>query len=236
MSKAKEIVIFLVALLIFILIVGFVVGTVSNMIFPPSRAVYGEKVVEDIGGDGILVATLDNCVKVGEKNIPDGYFDTNKITNLSWSDAKNISYVDTSGDKGYMIVWKADPSRYSVFNHDKVSYISDYVTGSDGGLCFMEYSPKTESIYGIIINSDKITYSESKLLYHILDLDKNEFFPTYQTQSTYYSSSGSGHSHYGGVDDSPYTIAERDPDWYYDHYDYGDNDYIDEYLVSDGYD
>lgn len=70
------------------------------------------------------------------------------------------------------------------------------------------------------------------------------FTPSYHYSDTYYtssSSSGSGsssvsHSHYGGVDDSPSTIAKNDPDWYYDHYDYGDNDKIDEYLESQGYD
>lgn len=60
-----------------------------------------------------------------------------------------------------------------------------------------------------------------------------------------YSSSGSSggssvgsssSSHYGGVDDSPHTIAKNDPDWYYDHYDYGDYDDIDEDLESQGYD
>ena len=50
------------------------------------------------------------------------------------------------------------------------------------------------------------------------------------------SSSSSGHSHYGGVDDSPRTIAKNDPDWYYEHYEYGDNQDIDDYLESEGYD
>ena len=54
----------------------------------------------------------------------------------------------------------------------------------------------------------------------------------------YQSSSGSSSSssHYGGVDDSPGKIAKNDPDWYYDHYEYGDNDEIDEYMESQGYD
>ena len=236
MLKTKEIFIFLAALFIFILVAGLVVGTISNFIFPPSEAGYGEKVVENIGGDGILVATLDNCAKVSENNIPNGYFDTNKITNLSWSDAKNISYVDTSGKKGYMIVWKASPDKYSVLNNDKISYISDFVTGSDGGLCFIEYNPKTNGVYGIIINSDEIAYSESDLLYNILDLDRNEFAPTYQTSSSTSSSYNGGSSHYGGVNGYPHTVAKNDPDWYYDHYDYGDYDKIDEYLESQGYD
>lgn len=52
------------------------------------------------------------------------------------------------------------------------------------------------------------------------------------------SSSSSSHSssHYGGVDDSPRSIVKNDPDWYYDHYEYGDNDKVDEYLESQGYD
>lgn len=70
------------------------------------------------------------------------------------------------------------------------------------------------------------------------------FTPSYHYSDTYHttspsSSSGSSsgsHSHYGGVGNSPSTIASRDPSWYYDHYDYGDNDKIDEYLESQGYD
>ena len=51
------------------------------------------------------------------------------------------------------------------------------------------------------------------------------------------SHSHSSHSsHYGGVDTSPNKIAKNDPDWYYDHYEYGDNPDIDDYLESQGYD
>ena len=50
------------------------------------------------------------------------------------------------------------------------------------------------------------------------------------------SGSSGGSSHYGGVDTSPSTIARNDPDWYYDHYEYGDNPDIDDYLESQGYD
>lgn len=65
---------------------------------------------------------------------------------------------------------------------------------------------------------------------------------SYDDSGTHYhvSSSGSGSSggssHYGGVDTSPNTIAKKDPDWYYDHYEYGDNQDIDDYLESQGYD
>ena len=57
----------------------------------------------------------------------------------------------------------------------------------------------------------------------------------YHTSDSGSISSG-GSSHYGGVDTSPNTIARNDPDWYYDHYEYGDNQDIDDYLESQGYD
>ena len=63
------------------------------------------------------------------------------------------------------------------------------------------------------------------------------------SKSHYYSSGGSSggsasshSSKYGGVDTSPRTIAKDDPDWFYEYYDYGDYDKIDEYLESQGYD
>ncbi|MBQ6349879.1 MAG: hypothetical protein IJI42_02990 [Methanobrevibacter sp.] len=238
MAKVKEIVIFLILIVILVGIFGFVVVSVSNLIFPPSQANYGDKIVKDIGSDGILIATLDNCAKVSEKDIPEGYFDTKLITNLSWCDAKNISFVDTQGKKGYMIVWKTSPDRYSVLEDNVTSYISDYVDGING-TCFMEYNPKTDAAYGIIIVSDEINYSEYALLYNILGLDKSEFAQTYSPVAVNggygYGYSG-GYGHYGGVDTSPYSIVRTDPDWFYDYYDYGDYDDIDEYLESDGYD
>lgn len=241
MAKVKEIVIFLIIIIIGVGIFGFVAGSLSSLIFPPSHASYSDEVIVDIGGDGIVVATLDDCLKISEKDIPEGYFDTKIITNLSWCDAKNISFIDTMGRKGYMIVWKTSPYRYSVLEGNETAYISDYVEGING-TCFMEYNPITDAAYGIIVGSDEISYSEYTLLYKILGLDKSKFPQTYQpvTVNGGYGGSYGGYSggngHYGGVDTSPHSIVRTDPDWYYDYYDYGDYDDIDEYLESDGYD
>jgi TM2 domain-containing membrane protein YozV len=79
------------------------------------------------------------------------------------------------------------------------------------------------SVYGVITILNPPSYTSSDSSSH-----------SYYTTSP--SSSSSGGSHYRGVDDSPSTIASRDPSWYYDHYEYGDNDKIDEYLESQGYD
>lgn len=70
-------------------------------------------------------------------------------------------------------------------------------------------------------------------------LSLNDHSSDYSSTHYYVSNGGgssSSSSHYGGVDDSPHTIAKNDPDWYYDHYEYGDNPDIDDYLESQGYD
>jgi hypothetical protein len=82
-------------------------------------------------------------------------------------------------------------------------------------------------VYGIILDHNSISYDFKDLIHDIL----NRSFVKYNDYS--YSTSSSGRYH---VDDSPYTIARNDPDWYYDHYEYGDNYAIDDYLESQGYD
>ena len=67
----------------------------------------------------------------------------------------------------------------------------------------------------------------------------------YYTSDNSYSSSSSHHytsspssssnSHYS-VRTDPYELARNDPGSYYDHYEYGDNYEIDDYLESEGYD
>ena len=58
----------------------------------------------------------------------------------------------------------------------------------------------------------------------------------YKAGEGYGGSSSHSSSHYSGVDTSPNSIARNDPDWYYDHYEYGDNPDIDDYLETEGYD
>lgn len=72
------------------------------------------------------------------------------------------------------------------------------------------------------------TYSPSHSNTHYYDVGSGSSSGSY--------SHSSHSSHYGGVDTSPNTIAKNDPDWYYDHYEYGDNPDIDDYLESQGYD
>ena len=78
--------------------------------------------------------------------------------------------------------------------------------------------------------------SESKFLYDILSLDKNSFNLVYtQPVQQSYGGTSSG-SHYHTVVPDRYTLSRTDPGAYYDHYEYGDNYAIDDYLEVEGYD
>lgn len=237
MSRIKQVGVILLILFVALVIIGFLAGSLINLLVPPSEAIYSDKVVEDIGGDNVLVATLKSCAKVGEENIANGNFKTALGQNLAWKNAKNISYVDMSGERGFMIVWKASPEDYdAISDNSGISYISDYLTSMEGQ-CFLVHYPEKNAVYGIIISTDNIDYPESVLLYDILGLNSKDFSLTYHTQSSYSSSASSGgSSHYHTVVPDSNTLYRSDPDSYYDHYEYGDNYEADEYLESQGYD
>lgn len=236
MSKAKKVAVILVGIFVTLLVIGFVAGSIFNLIFPPSQARYSDEVVEDIGGDNVLTATLDGCLKVGEEDIPDGTFKTDLGADLFWRDAKNITYVNTYGEKGNMIVWKTSPDGYGIFDVANISFVSDYLD-SDEKTCFLVNVPEKNAVYGIIIGNENISYTEFQLLYNILGLNKTEYGLTYDVPT--YSSSSSysgGSSHYHTVVPDRDTLSRTDPGAYYDHYEYGDNYDIDDYLESEGYD
>ena len=73
--------------------------------------------------------------------------------------------------------------------------------------------------------------------FYVPDYSSGDSSDYYYTSSSGGGSSDSPYSsHYGGVDTMPDSIARDDPDWYYDHYEYGDDFDIDDYLESEGYD
>lgn len=234
MSRVKKVAVILVAIFIAMLVIGFSVGSIANLIFTPSEAIHSDKIIEDIGGDGFLTATLKGCLKVHEEKIQDGSFKTSS-GKFDYFDAKNITYVDTDGKKDYLIVWKTTPDKYPNFK-DKTEnqYISAYLTDIDAK-CFIEYSYEHDCVYGIIIGTGNISYSEYDLMYDILNLNRTGFDLVYtdlETGGGYYSSG----SHYHTVVPDRYTLSRTDPGAYYDHYEYGDNYDIDNYLESEGYD
>ena len=224
---------------IFCIIVIAIIAIMLFLFFStPYQADYYDNFTEDIGGDGFLVANLTHALKIGENDIPDGSFQAS-TGEYNYFGAKNISYVDYVGAKDYIVVWKTTPDKYGFFNtKNKVNqYVSDYSKSSDEK-CFIEYSYKNNAVYGIIIGSENnITFKESELMYEILGLDENEFDLVYTTKAPSYPySSSSGSGHYHTVIPDRYTLSRTDPGAYYDHYEYGDNYEIDDYLESQGYD
>ena len=156
MSNAKKVAVIIAGIFVALLVISFVVGSMINIFIPPSEALFGDKLIEDIGGDNALVATLDGCLKVSEESIPDGNFITQSGQSLSWFDAKNITFVDVYGYKGNMIVWKAPIEKYSVLRDvDGGGYISDYINSSDKN-CFLVHFSGSDAVYGIILDNENI--------------------------------------------------------------------------------
>lgn len=219
-----------------LLVLGFIIGGISFLISPPSIASYDDSVTIDIGQDGYLIANINKSLQYKSENIADGEVKTSDYPNtiLKWKDARNISYVDYLGKKSYVIVWKASLDDMGLEVNDTNKKAHDYgsIFNQNGmfAVYYLQYNPQNKMVYGIILDNNANHHDLSDLLYGILRLNKSDV--NYHDYS--YSSSSSGH--YRGVDDSPYSIARKDPDWYYDHYDYGDYDKIDEYLESHGYD
>lgn len=214
-----------------------VIGILISVFSPPSQAGYYDNFTEDIGGDGFLVANLTHALKIGEKNIPDGSVEMS-TGDLKYFDAKNISYVDYVGCDNYIIIWKTSPDKYGFFDTggSENQYISDYSNESNEK-CFIEYSYENNAVYGIIIGSkDNIKFKESQLMYDILGLDENGFDLVYTNSASGYRYSSSPSSHYHTVVPDRYSLSRSDPGAYYDHYEYGDNYEIDDYLESEGYD
>ena len=232
-------------LLIFSLTLGIVSAGFLDFIFPPSKANADDEIFEAIGGDDFLNVTLKGCAKVSEENIPEGSVETAFSGEIWYYDAKNITYIDTEGNEDYFLVWKAEPDKYPFFqNTGNVNmYISDYLSDGSGKL-FVEYSYEDNQVYGVILGTNSIKYSEADLIYDVLGLNPDGFDLVYSgsvssgpsASSTSSASSYSGGNHYHTVVGDRSSLAHSDPDSYYDHYEYGDDYDIDNYLESEGYD
>ena len=229
---------FLKLIIIFIAILfvlAFIGGAIYNLTAPPSFANYNDNVTIDIGQDGYLTAHIDKSLEYKSENIADGEVKTDSNFILKWAHARNISYVNDVAKKGYVIVWKATPQEMNLDINDTrvISYYYGSIFNQNHmfAVYYLQYNPQNSMVYGIILDHNSINYDLSDLLYDILGLNKSVI-----KYHEYYPPSTSSSSRYGGVDNSPHSIARNDPDWYYDHYDYGDYDDIDEYLESQGYD
>ena len=207
---------FKIILIIFALlfVLSILIGVISNFNSPPSVAGIGDNVTIDIGQDGYLVANIDKALEYSNKNIADGEVQvpTSAYKVLKWVHARNISYVDYSGKKGYAIVWKASPDEMGIDINNTKAIAHDYGRIFNQNhmfaLYYLQYNPQNKMVYGIILDNNAHPYDLNDLLYGILGLSRSDV-----NYHDYYPSSSSS-SHYRGVDNSPHTIARNDPDWY----------------------
>lgn len=233
--QTKEKIILVAVLLV--LAIGLF-SLITSILAPPKADPLNDVVFEKIGGDDFLNVTIKYCLKIDENDIPDGSFSTNE-GEIRYYNAKNITYADTSGIQDYFIIWKADCDKYDWVdtNQSVNQYVSCYLTGDVEGKCFVEYSYEHNSVYGVMLSTAKNFYSESQLMYKILGLNRDGFDLAYSYTQYGYGSYSSGPSdHYHTVVPDRYTLSRTDPGAYYDHYEYGDNYDIDDYLESEGYD
>ncbi len=232
---------FIIVLVIFITSVSVVSAGEFDFLENSSQTQSLDGIYEDIGGDGILKLNISYCTKLGEKTIPDASFSNLNGDNFTWKNAKNISFSDEMGFDSYVIVWKASPEDYNLdTSSDKDQYLSGY-TPRYQDIYFLEYSKNKNTVYGVILGNHNQLYSQSDLVYDMLGFDESQIDVSSAVtgnllSSGSSSSSGGSGSHYGGVDTSPYHLAKNDPGAYYDHYEYGDNYKIDDYLESQGFD
>lgn len=232
MSKKINFLAYFLVIIFLIIIIGAVAGFVGSL-FEPPKADYTDEVFEPVG-DNHLNVTLKQCKKINEESIPDGSVETANYGKISYYDAKNITYVNLAGFKDYFIIWKVSADKYDFINKssDVGEYLSDYLQ-DDSGKIFLEHDVENKCVYGVILGTTNISYSESNFLYNILGLNGVLFNLMYTQPST--STSSHGNDHYHSVVGDRYSLAHNDPDSYYDHYDYGDNYEIDDYLESEGY-
>ncbi len=231
MSKLR-----IVLFMLFIVLLMSVFYMISISI--PLKADSDDTVFERVGGDDFLNVTLKYSLKTDKRDIPDGTFSTS-LGEIKYYDAKNITYVGLYGHKDYFIIWKTDPNRYDwVDRNEQVNqYVSCYLIDGVEGKCFVEYSYEYDAVYGVMLSTATDNYTEAEFIYNILGLNPAGFdlsYDTVQYGGVGYSSAPS--SHYHTVVPDRYTLSRVDPGAYYDHYEYGDNYDIDDYLESEGFD
>lgn len=233
MKDIKSIITYVVIAFVLLYVLAVVIGGIYFLLAPPSFASPGDNVTIDIGQDGYLTATIDEALQYKSENIPNGEVN-NSDTIIKWKDARNISFVNEMGKKSYAIVWK-EPLKDSSLNVNdtgKKAYEYGKIFNKNNmfAIYYLQYNPQNKMVYGIILDNNAINFNLENLLYDILGLSRSDI--NYHEPSSYSSYSSSRYH----VDNSPSKIARNDPDWYYDHYEYGDNYAIDDYLESQGYD
>lgn len=203
--------------------------------------IYAEDSLDIPIGDSIfLKASFDNCTKINQERINPGSFTTIHNLTFHWENAYKITYKNNEDKTDYVIVWQCNVTdEYYVLSdlHVLHEYYSDY-TKDNNSVIYVE-SPNADYVYGILVDTQNISYSEDDLVHGILGLPS-----LYElTNSGYHydppidviDASPHDYNPHGSSKSGAWDMAINNPDWYYEHYDYGYNGEIDEYLYDQYY-
>ena len=178
---------------------------------------------------------FENCTKISQEPIGPGSVTTIHNITMHWQNGLKITYKNNEGKQDYFIVWKCNISDeyYFLFNLHELSYhYSDYAKDNKS-VVYVNLGTH-ERVYGILVDTQNITYSEEELVHGILghynyELTNSGFH--YNPPIDVHDASHH-HTSYKSLRGDQWDMAINDPDWYYDHYDYGDNGDVDEYLYE----
>lgn len=191
-----------------------------------------------IGDSIFLKASFDNCTILNQEQIEPGNFTTIHNHTFHWENAIKVTYKNNEGKIDYFIVWQCNQSEeyYILYDmHDLTYHYSDY-TVDNKSVVYVENDG--DYAYGILADTQNISYSEDELVHGILGLSSYELTNSgyhYNPPIDVHDASPHYYKPHGSSNSAKWDMAINDPDWYYDHYDYGDNGDIDEYLYDQYY-
>lgn len=185
---------------------------------------------------GFIFGKMDNCTKISEEKIPSGNFTTIHNYTFHYENAYKITYKNNEGKIDYFIIWDCeDTPEYHILHtlHELNNYYSDY-TQDNKSIVYMEIK-NVGYIHGILVDTQNISYSEEYFVHKILGLYDYELTNSgyhYNPPIDLIDASPHEYQPHGSSISEQWDMAINDPDWYYEHYDYGDNGKIDQYLYE----
>lgn len=204
-----------------------------------TSTIHAEEGIEYYIGYGTPTrANFDNCTQINKEVISPGNFTTIHNQTFHWDAAYKITYKNNEGKIDYFIIWQSNTSAEYTFLysfHELATYYSDY-SKDNKSVAYMEIPLIEDQVYGILVDTQNISYSEEDLVHGILGLSSvyeltNSGYH-YNPPIDYIDASPHDYQPHKSSKSEQWDMAINDPDWYYDHYDYGDNGDIDQYLYE----
>lgn len=124
-----------------------------------------------LGDYPFLNAHLEDVTIIDEDRIPSGYVTTLHNLTFPYENAHKITYTNNESKTDYLIMWQCNASEeYDVLYsmHDLSAFHSDY-TQNRTGVVYVEV-PDVDEAYGIILDTQNISYTEEDLVHDILGL------------------------------------------------------------------